>query len=359
MAQLNLKDFLRNGAFIQTGSDMFHLFLGPFNLVKNFSELSPKSNSLLFKTNFWSFIENSENFAQNSIYEAANSAILNREEFIRLLSLEKSLKPEIDWLAVNTEDFKKQFDWSQEQFLLGTLKKTVPIIYQDGHGYFESAQKIYILTELLQQKNYGWSYGHFDHDRAQIGHTPEILLKWGENTVQTVALAGTYACVDQAEIKILNDAKILNEHQLVVDDIKHKLSQQSPRIEPTTVLTLKHLLHLKTEFSFECKSQSELIQRITQLHPTAAMGLYPFNKEKYKEWSGFYTQNLRGDFASPFGFLSTHNAHIVVAIRNILIDSKSIRIISGCGVTTDSIYEDELSESENKRYSVKKMMGLI
>ena len=49
---------------------------------------------------------------------------------------------------------------------------------------------------------------------------------------------------------------------------------------------------------------------------------------------------------------------IIVAIRNILFTKDSIQIFSGCGITDESQYDLELGESENKRNSVKKMLGL-
>ena len=99
MPKLNMKDFLTDGAFLQTGPNMFRLLQGPFKPVHNLSEPRLAQTSLLFKTTFWSFLKDRENIAQNSVYEPHSAYSLNREEFIGLLVAEVSQKPDVTWSA--------------------------------------------------------------------------------------------------------------------------------------------------------------------------------------------------------------------------------------------------------------------
>ena len=78
-----------------------------------------------------------------------------------------------------------------------------------------------------------------------------------------------------------------------------------------------------------------------------------------RRMSEFSLQKKRDSFAAPFGIIEASAAQIIVAIRNICVQTEALHIFSGCGVTAESLFESEVSELENKRNSVKKMMGLV
>lgn len=127
---------------------------------------------------------------------------------------------------------------------------------------------------------------------------------------------------------------------------------------PTDILELKYLLHLITEFQLEANDIGQVFEVIEALHPTAAMGLYPNSKQKFKEFYNFSLQKERSGFAAPFAIVEEEMVCCVVAIRNIIFSSQQVKIFSGCGVTSASEYRSELTELQNKRDSVKKMLGL-
>lgn len=363
MAKLNMKDFLTDGAFLQTGRGLFTLLQGPFKPVHDLSDPRLAQSRLLFKTSFWSFLEHRENIAQNSVYQPHSAYSLSREEFIGLLASEASEKPLARWQSPSVAEFQEQFDWSQNLFQASNLgerlQKTVPIICQSAPGSYTLQNKVYILQQLLKNENFGWSYGCFKPNESWIGHTPETLLTWNGQTAETMALAGTYPQGPEAVQSILRDTKVRREHNLVIEDIAEKLRSPELKISETYALELKHLVHLKTDVSLPCASLDQFIQLISRLHPTAAMGVFPDRIELLRRWAQFSLQKKRDSFAAPFGILESSAAQIVVAIRNVCIQKETLRIFSGCGVTSESIFESEVSELENKRNSVKKMMGLI
>lgn len=359
MAKLNMKDFLTDGAFLQTGPDMFRLLQGPFKAVPDPSEPRLAQTSLLFKTTFWSFLQHRENIALNSVYEPQSAYSLSREEFIGLLASERFLKPEVTWKPPAVQDFKEQFEWSQELFRTEAAQKTVPVICQTAQGAIRTENKVYILQQLLQNKNFGWSYGSLTSQNCWIGHTPETLLTWNGRQAETMALAGTYPQGPDAVQNILQDQKIRREHNYVIDDLTEKLRGADLKFSDTHALELKHLVHLKTDVRLPCRSLGEFIGFISKLHPTAAMGVFPDRLEQLRRLSEFDLQKKRDSFAAPFGIIEGSTAQIIVAIRNVLIQSDGLQIFSGCGVTAESIFDSEVSELENKRNSVKKMMGLI
>ena len=67
----------------------------------------------------------------------------------------------------------------------------------------------------------------------------------------------------------------------------------------------------------------------------------------------------RNRFAAPFGVqypISVENGRSIclVALRNVQWDGAIVSVGAGCGIVSESHYEDELAELELKRNSVKK-----
>lgn len=360
MTDFNLKDFFESGAFLQTGPDLFKVLVGPFKPVKVAHAADAGDITLLYRPKFWDFLKTGSESAQDIVYMAAKTYSLNREDFIRFLASAPALEPSLQWEKPSASDFASQFNWSQEQFRLGILSKTVPIIRQSANKSLNESNKLWCLRMLLQQNDYGWSYGLFENEKGVIGHTPEMLAKWDADSLKlkTMALAGTYPKSESASREIKADKKIRNEHEIVVTDIRVKLSGYDFQQSETDVLELRYLLHLKTEFEVSIKNMAGAVEVINRLHPTSAMGIFPADSGKFAEFSQLPIQKDRQSFAAPFAFLNRTSVNCVVAIRNIQFDGWKTEIFSGCGVTTGSSLELELEESQLKRNSVKKMLGL-
>lgn len=360
MTNLNLKDFFESGAFLQTGPDLFEVLLGPFTPKKLADIGEVGANTLFYRPNFWDFLNTIENSAQNLVYLCDKSYVINREDFIGLLAGFKAAEPSLDWSEPSEDDFSAQFFWSQNRIAEGQLTKTVPIIRQRAAARFGLENKVWCLRKLLQQKDYGWSYAYFDRNDGIIGHSPEMLVEWNSKNknLKTMALAGTYVKSSDAGVEILKDAKVLNEHQIVVNDISNKLTGMTYSRGATHVLELRYLLHLRTEFSVSVNEASEAFKIITRLHPTSAMGIFPADLQKLSEFSRFGLQQKRGAFAAPFAFIHPAGIDCIVAIRNLQFTENEIEIFSGCGITSQSDFGLELQELVHKRNSVKRMLGL-
>lgn len=360
MSPKNFKDFLTFGFCLQTGPDIFKVLIGPFTLVSLEEIQASKSSTFLYKSEFWDFLKTGESSAQNFVYKPTEAFELDREEIIGLLENCISEKIAFEWQSPDEQGFKEQFEWSQFLFKSGGTKKTVPVICQSASTKVSEACKVTLLLKLLSQKNFGWTYAYFENESGFIGHTPEILLEWrqAESFAKTVALAGTVSNLPGARAQIAADPKIRQEHDFVIDDIQIKLKDFSGVKGETEVLELKHLLHLQTPFSVPMKNLYDFLKCTGQLHPTAAMGVYPYNLSVLKEMSQFNLQNSRGLFAGPIGIVDNEHSLVVVPIRGLSFDQSGSKLYSGCGVTAESHYDSELSELENKRNSVKKMLGL-
>lgn len=361
MSEINFKDFLTSGAFLQKGLDSFKVLIGPFTLTTMDEIQASSSSTFIYKAEFWDFLRPEGKASQNLVYKAQKAFDLNREEIIGLLESEMPETPHLGWQPADEKGFKDQFAWSQNLFEKGQVKKTVPVIIQRSENKIGSSGIAAMLLNLICKKNFGWTYAFFENGNGMLGHTPEMLLEWDltSSRAHTVALAGTVSNEPGAKMQIIEDPKIRVEHNYVIDDINAKLSDYSFVREETDVLELKHLLHLRTRYEVPMENIKSFLNCVSTLHPTAAMGVYPNNLNVLKEMAQFDLQKDRGPFAGPFGVIDGAKALVVVPIRGIAFDKSGSQIFSGCGVTAESQYESELLELENKRNSVKKMLGLM
>ena len=359
MLDFNFKDFLMDGCFLQVSPNLFKLIRGPFKPAE-LEHLHPSgANTLLYRPKFWSFLNEANSLSSSNLSIGQQSLQIDRVEFIRQVQALKPIKPALGWKPVAEESFRQQFDWTQENIRKSLLKKSVPIISQKASGSFSVQERAYLVEKILNVESYGWSYGFFSGASNFVGLTPEMLISWKAESklAETMALAGTFAKTPENFKLILQDEKTLVEHQYVVDDIQSCL--QAAKKSDLKVLELKHLLHLKTDFTLALQNHSEALTAAKVLHPTAAMGLFPRSQNLLQQFAEFDLQKSRAEFAAPFGLIESDKIQIVVAIRNIMFNSNEAEIFSGCGVTGDSVYQSELQELENKRNSAKKMLGLL
>ncbi|WP_293870143.1 chorismate-binding protein [Flavobacterium sp.] len=194
-----------------------------------------------------------------------------------------------------------------------------------------------------------------------IGATPEQFLKVQGNTIKTVALAGTQLANNA--IPVVWRDKEAEEQQLVTDFIVESLKDLVKEITISSPYAVQagNLLHIKTDISATLKSRKTLKKVITALHPTAAVCGLP--KETAKE---FILKNERYNREYYSGFLGEFNIDLVtfktmqidlfVNLRCMKIIKDKAQLFMGCGITKDSIAEDEYKETVNKSMTMKKIL---
>lgn len=357
-----LTNFLASGAILQVGLDQFKLIWGPFTPVSLDEAQISDEKTIIYQPDFWDFTEAGSK--KNTAFVGVKQANISKEQLLELLNQQKPVEPvAIHWGQVTEAAFTEQFRWSQKQFQSGELIKTVPIISQRGEVVFSLDLLTQSLVHVISGDHYGTTYGFWNNGVGYLGHTPELILQFdnNEHVVKTMALAGTMDSRKESVEAILHDKKILEEHQIVVDDIIEALKKMNAdkkiHVDAIRVLQLKHLCHLQTEIRILDVKSNEVLNYLQAIHPTAALGLYPRKLDQYDQFKKFELQNSRRNFAAPFAFISKNEIKAVAAIRLFYFDRQHIQIVSGCGVTAKSILGDELKELETKRNSVKRMMG--
>ncbi len=193
-----------------------------------------------------------------------------------------------------------------------------------------------------------------------IGATPEQFLKTENNTLKTVALAGT-RLVNQNEIW---GGKEVNEQQYVTDFIVSNIKEYTNSInvsKPYTV-TAGNIQHIKTDISATLKSLDDLELIVKKMHPTPAVCGLP--KETSKDFiikNENYSRKYYAGFLGELNFCFESNqplfSDLFVNLRCMEIEDKTADIYVGCGITKDSNPEQEFIETKNKSVTMKSILN--
>ncbi|MDZ4660971.1 MAG: chorismate-binding protein [Pseudomonadota bacterium] len=268
--------------------------------------------------------------------------------------------PQISWQAPSSLFFKEQFLFIKELITIGELRKGVPIVFEHGETETGILFKRYLLSHMAQLDFPLRIYGYWDQTSGILGLTPETLFELKTPyQIKTMALAGTRPRDDKNRAPLLQDKKELNEHYIVIDEITQILERWGQvKTQPTDVLQLPYLEHLKTEIEVKLKQTHEFEEIVKELHPTPALGVAP--RDAGKKWlSKINTDPDRSRFGAPFGLRNENGTGIcLVAIRNVQWQDKKIKIGSGSGIVHESELNREWDEQKLKREVVKKMLGI-
>ncbi len=263
------------------------------------------------------------------------------------------------WQEPAVEDFALGLQQIHSRIEQKTLQKAVPVIFSRSAQAVTADDRLKMLGHLLKAPPTLYVYGFWDEEGGVIGATPEVLLEYLEGRLETMALAGTCPKSESSDRQsLLQDPKEMHEHNLVVADIVAELKKLGTvSTSATKILELPTLYHLKTEISVQCKAEPDLIRTILQLHPTPALGVAP--RSAGIEWmKALPGQEGRGRYGAPFALMSGQEALCLVGIRNLQWNKDFAMIGSGCGIVAGSELNREWRELEQKRLSVRKILGL-
>lgn len=189
-----------------------------------------------------------------------------------------------------------------------------------------------------------------------LGATPETLLKVREGHVTTHALAGTL--VGDASLKRFMDSpKLRQEHAYVSDGLSASLAPFTTGIsaQPLRIRRSGTVTHLETPLAGKLREDADPLSVLNALHPTPAIGGWPrLAAMKALETLEPYS---RGWFAAPVGWLAPNgDAHAAIAIRSQWVNPDKSVMLAGAGIVSDSVPDDEWSETENKFDNMRCML---
>ena len=186
-----------------------------------------------------------------------------------------------------------------------------------------------------------------------MGASPERLLKFENNEVETTSLAGTQVFGEN----LIWGEKEFEEQQIVTDYIVDVLEDYVNSIQTDGPKTSKAgtLAHLKSVITGKLKSSSGLKDIIEKLHPTPAVCGMP-KKQSYDFLTANENYN-RGFYTGFFGELSFNNpTNLYVNLRCLQYRNNSVFIYVGGGITAASNSENEWEETVEKANIMKAIL---
>ncbi len=189
--------------------------------------------------------------------------------------------------------------------------------------------------------------------------SPEQLFSCDGLRLSTEAVAGTIRRGESDiedltfENRLRNSAKDQTEQRIVQDGIAASLAPLCDEIEVSTaatVMKLAHVQHLKSEFRAILRPTTTLGSIFQALHPTAAVCGMPRTEalRMLVELEHFD----RGWYASGIGVVGSESCEFAVGIRSVLFHPRALSIFTGAGIVSQSDYNTEWQELEDKLQSI-------
>jgi menaquinone-specific isochorismate synthase len=189
-----------------------------------------------------------------------------------------------------------------------------------------------------------------------IGASPERLLKVEDGVMTTEALAGSAhrgsTASEDASLggKLLQSEKDLREHRIVLDSIVRRLSPLGLDLRHSERPLLKRLpnvQHLHTPIEADLPKGVRLLDMLSRLHPTPAVGGTP--REVVVPMIAELEAFPRGLYCGAVGWVDSRGGgEFTVALRSALIDGSKARMYAGAGIVAGSAPEKEFAETELK-----------
>ena len=192
---------------------------------------------------------------------------------------------------------------------------------------------------------------------AFVGASPELLARRRGLEVVSRPMAGTVAQGGSAGddrrlvAAMAASTKEQNEHRLVVDDVRAKLSliaDRSPETRGPEVVRLSTVAHLATTVGCQLRDPAtSALDVAALLHPTPAVAGVPAAAARaaIAELEGFD----RGLYAGPVGWVDARgDGDWAVALRSAALDGTRARLVAGAGIVTGSDPDAEWEETEAK-----------
>ncbi len=261
-----------------------------------------------------------------------------------------SLPLQLEWDEPDSAPFAEVFREVSAAISQGVIEKSVPVVTVNGRG---KASPDALLGRLLGLPANLRPYGWIGEEEGFLGATPEVLFRYFDGRIYTMALAGT-ARSDEAALFAIDDKEI-REHEFVAQTLIAKLSDLGMVIrQERGILDLGKLIHFQTLIKVELY-RYELIQTlIDRLHPTPALGPLPRTPETMAlltEWRE--RLNCPPEFGAPFGLYRDGDFEALVAIRMTAWKGDQFQLPSGCGVIQESRLVNEWRELALKRDAVR------
>jgi len=222
------------------------------------------------------------------------------------------------------------------------------------------------LNELRNRYPTCHCFSFKNADGLFMGATPEILIRVEKGRFYVDALAGSvgrgHSAVEDARLEqsLLKSDKDRREHAAVVESITGRLALLGIEVSPSQrprLLKLANVQHLHTPISGELPKGMHILDLVSALHPTPAVGGKP-REQACSHITGL--ENFaRGPYAGPVGWFDVYGEGLfVVGIRSALLSGDHLRLFAGAGIVRGSDPQKEKVETDLKFEALGAVIGL-
>lgn len=265
--------------------------------------------------------------------------------------------------------FKRNVEHSLQRIRDGGLRKVVMSRSLRIDARVEVAQ---LLAQLLARAPSAYTFamdlaGAGGPAACLIGSSPELLLSKRGARIVSNPLAGSIPrSADPLEDRrraegLLQSAKDLHEHALVIDDVAAALRpfcRELQVLATPSLLATPTMWHLSTRVDGVLRDPATSSLRLAlALHPTPAVCGYPTEpaRRTIRELEGYD----RGLFTGLVGWCdSDGDGEWAVTIRCALVEEDRATVFAGAGIVAGSQPEAELAETTAKLRTMLGAMGL-
>jgi isochorismate synthase EntC len=351
-------------AFLQTGADVLTSVVAPLEPV-----VSPRPGSPAFFAPEFSMSGGRPPWLHVPT-DAVRSVPC--DAFSRQYGAEWGGRCLLAWGEPDEARFAEGFRTLSDRLVDGRLRKGVPVTVMRAALAPEDAWPLFAhaVTRIPSLPAGLYTYGLFRPATGEpggtpeflIGATPELLFELQDGRrLSTMAVAGTRRLGVPADGGSLESSvKNRVEHQSVVDDLLEQLAAWGePAASGIEARAFGQLEHLAVDIRLQATEWLDFEAVARRLHPTPALGVYPRNEEGSAWLAGLDRGGERRRFGAPFGLRwPTGSGRAVVAIRNLQYHDGQLEIWAGCGVVSQSRYDEEWQEVLDKMQAVRMLWGV-
>ncbi|OUX37485.1 MAG: hypothetical protein CBE33_03040 [Candidatus Pelagibacter sp. TMED273] len=215
-----------------------------------------------------------------------------------------------------------------------SFTKNVPLLRIFKNLIFKNKQSMTFLYTISKEV-------------STIGSSPELILSKSSNVIKSESIAGSNFSRERDDFK--SDSKEVYEQKIVTDYILDFFNKNSINVKYNSIPSIKKsskIEHLCTSFSATLKNKKNILDLLSEIHPTPAIGGYP--KQKAIDNIRNFKEN-RGWYGGPIGWIDNSlDGRFYLNIRSGMSLENDLYLFSGSGITEKSIAKNEWEETEHK-----------
>jgi menaquinone-specific isochorismate synthase len=253
--------------------------------------------------------------------------------------------------SLSEEGFTSAVNKAIERINAGEVEKVV--LARELEGTLPTGSDLRVaITRLAESYPDCWT---FSVD-GLFGSSPETLITVHGKKVTARVLAGTAKrgsdnASDLAQAaELASSNKDLDEHGFATRSVLNALTpyaQQLSVSDAPFTLKLPNVWHLATDIAGTLAQGSNSLDLVSALHPTAAVAGTPtaVAVEVIDDLEPFD----RGRYAGPVGWIGADgDGEWAIALRCAQLTGSTVTAYAGCGIVSDSVAAQELSETDMK-----------